>query len=91
MVESPKSETLGGAEEGLDGCSSVSLSVDCGHCSGHSVQVQWSYVVEVGRETRRVAEALFRRVEIVTERDWYRVGVVRESVGDDRERGRSQL
>ena len=76
MVQSPQSEALGGAQEGLNGGSSAALLVYGRDRGGHSVQVKGSYVVEVGRETGCATETLLGRVEVVAEGDGYCVGVI---------------
>ena len=58
LVESPESETLGRAEEHLDRCSGAALFVSGRDSGCHSVQVQGSNVVEVGRETGSATQTL---------------------------------
>ena len=58
MIQSPQSEALGGAEEGLNRGSGAALFVYRHDSGSHSVEVQRSYVVEVGGETGGATEAL---------------------------------
>ena len=76
LVESPKSETFGGAEEYFDGGSSAPVFVNGGDGSRHSVEVEGSDVLEVGRETGSATETLLGRVQVVAEGDWEGVRIV---------------
>ena len=76
LIQSPESEALGRAEEGLHRGSGTSVLVNCSDCGCHTVQIQLSNVVEVGRETGSATETLLGRVEVVAEGDGNCVGII---------------